>query len=80
MLAYKRTVRASDGTQPEVNSTTAYDEYSIELALRWLKTEGYNTKKWEVFHGLAKADSINFASPLIVLLAIGLVVIRMKKK
>ncbi|MHA2245708.1 MAG: ABC transporter substrate-binding protein [Candidatus Hodarchaeales archaeon] len=80
MLEYKKTVRASDGTQPEINATTAYDEYSIELALRWLKTEGYNTKRWEVFHGLAKADSISFASPLIVLLAVGLVTIRIKKK
>lgn len=80
MVAYKRTVRASDGTQPEENATTAYDEYSIELALRWLKTEGYNTKKWEVYHGLAKADTIDFASPLIVILAIGFVVIRLKKK
>jgi len=80
MVSYKKTVRASDGTQPEVNTTTAYDEYSIELALRWLKTEGYNTKKWEVFHGLAKADSIDFTNLLIVILAIGVIAIRVKRK
>ncbi|MFX1283214.1 MAG: ABC transporter substrate-binding protein [Promethearchaeota archaeon] len=80
MLDYKKTVKAADGTQPEENATTAYDEYSIELALRWLKTEGYDTKKWEIYHGLAEADSIDFASPLIVILAVGFVVLLLKKK
>lgn len=51
LLAYKKTVKASDGTKPEENATTAYDEYSIKTALRWLKTEGYDTTRWEVYHG-----------------------------
>ena len=43
MLAYKKTLISTDGTIPEADATTAYDEYSIEKALFWLETEGYDT-------------------------------------
>ncbi|MHA2073059.1 MAG: ABC transporter substrate-binding protein [Candidatus Hodarchaeales archaeon] len=51
LIAYKQTVKASDGSKPEENATTAYDQYSIKTALAWLKTEGYDTSRWEVYHG-----------------------------
>ncbi|MHA2053911.1 MAG: ABC transporter substrate-binding protein [Candidatus Hodarchaeales archaeon] len=41
MLSYKKTVVATDGSTPEEDSTTMYDEYNIGLALDWLATEGY---------------------------------------
>jgi ABC-type transport system substrate-binding protein len=46
MVEYKKTLKATDGTTPLANSTTAYDEYSIDLALDWLETEGYDTTPW----------------------------------
>jgi ABC-type transport system substrate-binding protein len=47
LLTYKKTVVASDGsTTPEENATTAYDEYSLDVAFTWLDTEGYDTTAW----------------------------------
>ena len=43
MLAYKKTVAAADGSCPEADATTAYDEYSTDLAFDWLDSEGYDT-------------------------------------
>ncbi|MFX0085758.1 MAG: ABC transporter substrate-binding protein [Candidatus Hodarchaeota archaeon] len=69
LLSYKKTVRASDGTTPEENATTAYDQYSIKTALRWLKTEGYDTSKWEVYHGFAKPNKTGNVDLLIIIFA-----------
>ena len=46
MLAYKKTVTASDGTTPESSATTAYDEYSFQLAFKWLESEDYDVPYW----------------------------------
>ncbi len=46
MLAYKKTVTATDGSTPEKEAMTAYDSYNIRLALDWLDTEGYDTVVW----------------------------------
>ena len=46
LIVYKQSLLSTDGTTPEVDTTTAYDEYSIELALNWLDSEGYDTTKW----------------------------------
>ena len=43
MVTYKKTLKAIDGSTPELSITTAYDEYSPTLAFDWLDTEGYNT-------------------------------------
>jgi ABC-type transport system substrate-binding protein len=43
LINYKRFLKATDGTAPEANTKTAYDEYSVERALSWLETEGYDT-------------------------------------
>lgn len=39
---YKKGLHASDNSTPLASSTTAYDQYSIELALKWLQSEGYD--------------------------------------
>ncbi len=49
LIAYKRSLEASDGTTPESTATTAYDEYSVRLASDWLDTEGYNTTEWREY-------------------------------
>ena len=46
MLAYKRTVVASDGSLIEAGATTAYDEYSLETAMKWMASEGYDMRPW----------------------------------
>ena len=48
MLDYKKhELIASDLiSNPEENATTAWDEYSKEIALNWLETEGYDTVFW----------------------------------
>ncbi len=46
MIAYKKTLTATDGSTPESAATTAYDEFSLTLAFDWLDSEGYNTTKW----------------------------------
>ncbi|MHA1444554.1 MAG: ABC transporter substrate-binding protein, partial [Candidatus Hodarchaeales archaeon] len=54
MLAYKKALAATDGSFPEADATTAYDEYSINLALDWLETEGYNI---DYFRSLQKNET-----------------------
>jgi ABC-type transport system substrate-binding protein len=49
MLAYKKTVTATDGSTPESGATTAYDDYSITKAFDWLDTEGYDTTAWRAY-------------------------------
>ncbi|MFX0050705.1 MAG: ABC transporter substrate-binding protein [Candidatus Hermodarchaeota archaeon] len=46
MVAYKRTVAASNGSLLLTGETTAYDSYDPELALDWLETEGYDVDPW----------------------------------
>jgi ABC-type transport system substrate-binding protein len=46
MLAFKKTVTATDGSKPEAGATTAFDEYSIPMALEWMATEGYDMTPW----------------------------------
>ncbi|MHA2225728.1 MAG: ABC transporter substrate-binding protein [Candidatus Hodarchaeales archaeon] len=46
MITFRKTVTASDGSKPEVNATTAYDEYSLDLAMYWLASEGYDMTPW----------------------------------
>ncbi|MHA1236547.1 MAG: PGF-CTERM sorting domain-containing protein, partial [Candidatus Hodarchaeales archaeon] len=48
-LAYKKTLAATDGSFPEADATTAYDEYSTDLAFDWLDSEGYDTTAWREF-------------------------------
>jgi ABC-type transport system substrate-binding protein len=56
MLAYKKTVVATDGTTPEENATTAYDEYGTDWAFDWLDTEGYDTTAWRDYTDAPPAD------------------------
>jgi ABC-type transport system substrate-binding protein len=44
-IDYKRTIRVSDGSLPEKYSETAYDEYNIDRALAWLRSEGYGISR-----------------------------------
>lgn len=44
MLEYKKTIKATDGSTPEADETTAYDSYDLELALDWFETEGYEVQ------------------------------------
>ncbi|MFX0152809.1 MAG: ABC transporter substrate-binding protein, partial [Candidatus Hodarchaeota archaeon] len=45
-IAYKRTLKATDGSCPETDATTALDNYDREVALDWLETEGYDVSAW----------------------------------
>ncbi|MFX0181871.1 MAG: ABC transporter substrate-binding protein [Candidatus Hodarchaeota archaeon] len=45
-IAYKRNLRATDGTTPLSDTTTPHDKYSLDLAYDWLDTEGYDTVTW----------------------------------
>lgn len=49
MLAYKKTVEATDGTTPLSGATTPHDKYSIDLAFDWLDTEDYDTTAWRAY-------------------------------
>ena len=49
MLAYKKTVTGTDGSTPESGATTAYDEYSLEVAFDWLDSEEYDTTDWRAY-------------------------------
>jgi len=47
-LIYKKGVTASDGiSTPEATSQEAYDEFSLDIALNWLKSEGYDTTTYQ---------------------------------
>jgi ABC-type transport system substrate-binding protein len=46
LLSYKKTLTAIDGTTPEKNTKSAYDEYSINISLNWLASEGYDVEPW----------------------------------
>ncbi|MHA1945187.1 MAG: ABC transporter substrate-binding protein [Candidatus Hodarchaeales archaeon] len=80
LLDYKKTVKASDGTKPEENATTAYDMYSIKTALRWLKTEGYDVSRWEVYHGFAEPKPANSMSLLFALMALFIISWPLRKR
>ncbi|MFX1536873.1 MAG: ABC transporter substrate-binding protein [Promethearchaeota archaeon] len=45
-IAYKRTLKATDGSYPEATATTALDSYDRQVALDWLETEGYDVSAW----------------------------------
>ncbi len=46
LISYKRQLNANDGSFPLINCTTAFDDYSLDLALAWLESEGYNVNPW----------------------------------
>jgi ABC-type transport system substrate-binding protein len=46
MIAFKRSVNGADGSIPEYNATTAFDEYNIDIALKWMSSEGYDMRPW----------------------------------
>ena len=58
MVEFKRNLVASDGTRPLENCTTAYDQYSVNLALDWLETEGYSV---DYFRKLASNETDPFS-------------------
>jgi ABC-type transport system substrate-binding protein len=45
-IAYKQTLKATDGSFPEATATTALDSYDRQIALDWLETEGYDVTPW----------------------------------
>ena len=51
MVAYKKTVTATDGSTPLADATTAHDKYDVQLALDWMESEGYEV---EPFRELAE--------------------------
>ncbi|MFX0182274.1 MAG: ABC transporter substrate-binding protein [Candidatus Hodarchaeota archaeon] len=46
MITFKRGLFASNGSQLLTNSSIPYDTYSVDLALDWLASEGYNVEPW----------------------------------
>jgi len=60
LLAYKKTLIGTDGiTKPEHNATTAYDEYSIEVALEWMRSEGYDITTLTTLTSTSKPGEIS---------------------
>jgi ABC-type transport system substrate-binding protein len=50
MVEYKRSVQATDRSYPLSEASTAYDQYSLELAFTWLETEGYDVDLFKDFY------------------------------
>ena len=48
-LAYKKSVKATDGSELEASETTAWDSYDRQLALDWLESEGYDVSTWRTY-------------------------------
>jgi ABC-type transport system substrate-binding protein len=46
LITFKHSLNASNGSRLLINSSTPYDAYSVDLALDWLATEGYNVGPW----------------------------------
>jgi len=46
LITFKHSLIASNGSRLLINSSTPYDAYSVDLALDWLATEGYNVGPW----------------------------------
>ncbi|MHA2244498.1 MAG: ABC transporter substrate-binding protein [Candidatus Hodarchaeales archaeon] len=46
LLAYKKTLVATDGSFPEADATTGIDSYNRQVALDWLASEGYDVSEW----------------------------------
>jgi ABC-type transport system substrate-binding protein len=49
MTAFKKTLKATDGTTPLSGATTPHDKYSLDLAFDWLDTEDYDTTAWRAY-------------------------------
>jgi ABC-type transport system substrate-binding protein len=56
MVAYKKTLEATDGSTPLSGATTAHDKYSLTLAFDWLDTEGYDTTAWRAYEEEARTE------------------------
>jgi ABC-type transport system substrate-binding protein len=67
MLAYKKTLQATDGSTPEAAATTASDSYDKELALDWLASEGYDVT---AFRGAQAQGPVPGFEVLVFLVAI----------
>ena len=60
LVAYKKAILGSDGiTKPEHNAITTYDEYSIEVALKWMESEGYETTSLTTLTSTTKPREIS---------------------
>jgi ABC-type transport system substrate-binding protein len=83
MLAYKKTLEATDGSTPEADATTAYDEYSLELAFDWLDTEEYDTTAWREYaaslEGGTGAPGFEFVAATLSMLGVALFALRRRR-
>jgi len=65
MIQYKSSLLASDGSFPEADTITAYDDYNIDIAIEWMRTEGY-----EISHPFTATPIFNLIPGITIFMTI----------
>ena len=60
MIQFRKQITTADGSKIEENATTAYDEYNLELAKAWMKSEGYDYSLQRVYFYLPSNEFFGF--------------------
>ncbi|MFX0173876.1 MAG: ABC transporter substrate-binding protein [Candidatus Hodarchaeota archaeon] len=79
MIEFKKTVKATDGSFPEKDATTAYDDFNLETAWDWMETEGYDMEPFRDYYKVETAAP-GFEFIIAVTAVLGVVLIMGKKR